>query len=286
MKKKGFTLIELLVVISIIALLVSILMPALNKAKEQARRTLCMSNEKQIALAFIMYSDANDDWMPLMTSGNWTWDISYWTTDMVLKYGGEPEIFYCASNRIKSHDKDYLWRYSEFSAGSPLKLTFDEPTDIQQRKDNFRVTSYCWILQKDGIRGGTSGVRPTQVTGHPNYLKGTPKREWITRKNIVKHPSEVEMITDVTLRVSDSNQSDNYRYDQIIGGTYGKVGEYDGSNHLKRGRPAGNDTTYVDGHCEWVSFEEMKNLNINDNTFNQGYTDRVRFVQDSLQFLW
>ncbi len=57
----GFTLIELLVVISIIALLVSILMPALNKAKQQAYISVCTSNEKQILTAWIMYADANED---------------------------------------------------------------------------------------------------------------------------------------------------------------------------------------------------------------------------------
>ncbi len=52
----GFTLVELLVVISIIALLLSILMPSLQKAREQSRRVLCGANEKQIATSFITYS--------------------------------------------------------------------------------------------------------------------------------------------------------------------------------------------------------------------------------------
>ncbi len=60
MKKKGFTLIELLVVISIIALLVSILMPALGRAKEQTRAVVCLSNVKQWGLIFSMYCDDND----------------------------------------------------------------------------------------------------------------------------------------------------------------------------------------------------------------------------------
>ena len=54
--KKGFTLIELLVVIAIIALLLSILTPALNQVKERGKRAVCMSNIRQLALANIMYA--------------------------------------------------------------------------------------------------------------------------------------------------------------------------------------------------------------------------------------
>ncbi len=61
LRRKAFTLIELLVVISIIALLISILMPALNKAREQATGTICLSNQKTMTLAWIMYADGSDD---------------------------------------------------------------------------------------------------------------------------------------------------------------------------------------------------------------------------------
>jgi prepilin-type N-terminal cleavage/methylation domain-containing protein len=59
--RKGFTLIELLVVIAIIAVLMAILLPALNRVKEQGKRVVCMSNLKQLTMAWILYADDNDD---------------------------------------------------------------------------------------------------------------------------------------------------------------------------------------------------------------------------------
>jgi prepilin-type N-terminal cleavage/methylation domain-containing protein len=58
--RNGFTLIELLVVIAIIALLMAILIPALNIAKQQAGSSVCLMNEKQLVLAWMMYAEDND----------------------------------------------------------------------------------------------------------------------------------------------------------------------------------------------------------------------------------
>jgi prepilin-type N-terminal cleavage/methylation domain-containing protein/prepilin-type processing-associated H-X9-DG protein len=60
-KRQGFTLIELLVVIAIIAILMGILMPALARVREQGKRATCLSNLKQLTMAWIMYADDNDD---------------------------------------------------------------------------------------------------------------------------------------------------------------------------------------------------------------------------------
>jgi prepilin-type N-terminal cleavage/methylation domain-containing protein/prepilin-type processing-associated H-X9-DG protein len=60
-QRNGFTLIELLVVIAIIAVLMAILMPSLNIAREQARGIACSSNQKTLALGYIMYAGDNDD---------------------------------------------------------------------------------------------------------------------------------------------------------------------------------------------------------------------------------
>jgi len=83
MSKKGFTLIELLVVMVIIALLVGLLLPALARAKEEARKTQCRSNLRQIGLATIMYSNDNGGWSPEMGGTHW----SYWNSGSDLGRG-------------------------------------------------------------------------------------------------------------------------------------------------------------------------------------------------------
>jgi len=60
---RAFTLIELLVVIAIIAILAAMLLPVLATAKDQAARTTCVNNQKQMTVAMRMYADDNGDWM-------------------------------------------------------------------------------------------------------------------------------------------------------------------------------------------------------------------------------
>jgi len=64
LKYRAFTLIELLVVIAVIAILMAILMPALNRAKEQGQRTVCHGNLRTLQLAWLMYADENDSRIP------------------------------------------------------------------------------------------------------------------------------------------------------------------------------------------------------------------------------
>src|SRR5687768_10702155 len=70
-RNKAFTLIELLVVIAIIAILAAILFPVFAQAKAAAKKASSISNNKQIALAAMMYADAYDDYLPLFMNGTY-----------------------------------------------------------------------------------------------------------------------------------------------------------------------------------------------------------------------
>jgi prepilin-type N-terminal cleavage/methylation domain-containing protein/prepilin-type processing-associated H-X9-DG protein len=103
-KDRGFTLVELLVVISVIALLMGILVPALGKARNAAKRTFCQSNLRQIGVAFRAYLDDNRDIMPLACA--FPWDITDTANPCyappITKLLGpllkQPEVFICKSD--------------------------------------------------------------------------------------------------------------------------------------------------------------------------------------------
>lgn len=113
--KTGFTLIELLVVIAIIALLLSIVVPSLKKAKKHARRLVCTSNHKQIGVALISYAVENDQKFPDHPgqggNGSPYWYVNYQNNlaDQILTHIGDtPEVFICplAPNGILPPDRE------------------------------------------------------------------------------------------------------------------------------------------------------------------------------------
>jgi prepilin-type N-terminal cleavage/methylation domain-containing protein/prepilin-type processing-associated H-X9-DG protein len=100
-QKTAFTLIELLVVIAIIAILAAILFPVFGRARENARRTSCQSNLKQIGLGLLQYSQDYDELQPRINfggTGGANWPTKYKWADAVFPYVKSEQLFTCPSD--------------------------------------------------------------------------------------------------------------------------------------------------------------------------------------------
>ena len=91
MKRHGFTLIELLVVIAILGLLAAVLFPVFAKVRENGRRTMCLSNIRQIGIALAAYEQDHDAFFPptITSEGDWA--------SAVIRYAPAKDIFHCPS---------------------------------------------------------------------------------------------------------------------------------------------------------------------------------------------
>ena len=95
---RGFTLIELLVVIAIIAILAAILFPVFAKAREKARQSSCLSNVKQMGLAFLQYTQDYDEMLPWYVDTNYNFATMAWY-QIMQPYVKNQQLWTCPSQR-------------------------------------------------------------------------------------------------------------------------------------------------------------------------------------------
>lgn len=153
-RQGGFTLVELLVVVSIIALLISILLPSLQRARDQAKQVKCMANLHAIGLALESYSTENRNWFPAyLTMGQWGFRVrpgvktsvgappEVWGLQSVLHYGQQPAI---------NPDTGYAYPLTN---DKPMYLAYDSPVWLcpsnpgpKNKEDEWRTwgNTYCY----------------------------------------------------------------------------------------------------------------------------------------------
>ena len=118
MKSRAFTLIELLVVIAIIAILAAILFPVFAQAREKARQTACISNQKQIGLGLTQYVQDYDEAFPFNWSGA-AFNISrlnpapssYKWMDAIFPYVKNEQVFTCPSDNTPTKTYSYYQNF-------------------------------------------------------------------------------------------------------------------------------------------------------------------------------
>lgn len=161
MKKGNFTLIELLVTIAIIAILASMLLPGLNKAREAARRSLCSSNQKQLYLAISMYTSDNQDYMPP------SWDDSqhsyyinlyakvpadYIPTTVSPYYGAFNQgcawkktsgLFFCPGSFFPPSSTPMPW-IDASAKGNPPEMYYTNYVPTTTHLEPTSTGAYCW----------------------------------------------------------------------------------------------------------------------------------------------
>ena len=153
-QSRAFTLIELLVVIAIISLLVSILLPSLNRAKELARRVICAANERAIGQAIFLYNYENDNYMPgpvyigqIMPSKSkdLSWRNRYLTWLLEPYMGDGDDAWMCPSNTGPTsvfyivHPSPRLFGYA---GGTPIM-----PMTFTQAVATEGMASDVWMLE-------------------------------------------------------------------------------------------------------------------------------------------
>jgi prepilin-type N-terminal cleavage/methylation domain-containing protein/prepilin-type processing-associated H-X9-DG protein len=233
-RSKGFTLIELLVVIAIIAILMAILMPALNRAREQGKRAACLSDLKQLQLAWIAYAGDNDDRIvngeasgaasgtcPTPSGGlhdrEKNWVGSDWSSD------------YMTGGKLDQQVQLTAIRAGALYPFVPADRAYQCPTGVRGEMRTYSIT--------DAMNGLTSGRGPV-VNGSVGVTVGKTTL-WVKRTTqvVVPFPQERLVFIDEGRVTPDSYAT---HYDTATWWDPPMVRHGDGTN-----------VSFVDGHSDY-----------------------------------
>ena len=171
-QRHGFTLIELLVVIAIIAILAAILFPVFARAREKARQTTCLSNEKQLGLVFMQYTTDYDETMPasLQKPG--------WAAE-TFPYVKSADTYACPDDTSTTADPSRS--RCSYAFNQNFILNFGTPKPIILSYMNAPASTVILVeICNGGLRWSTPTLLASDYSpigdgyNHPNYSDSTP----------------------------------------------------------------------------------------------------------------